>query len=102
MKKDYWTGAHTLHRLKYHIVFVPKYRKRVLQGKIAAHLKTLFYQACEVNGWYIEELAIENDHVHMLIQCKPDKSVSYVVQILKGGSSNIIRESHPELEECLW
>jgi len=48
-KIEYWTGAHTTHRLKYHLVFIPKYRKRILRGKIASHLKKLFYQACEIN-----------------------------------------------------
>ena len=102
MKKGCWSGAHTKHRLRYHLVWIPKYRKRVLRGKIASHLKMLFYQACEVNEWWIDELAIQEDHVHMLIQLKPDKSISEVVQMLKGGSSKIIRETHPELEEFLW
>ena len=83
-KKDkYWSGAHTLHRLKYHFVFVPKYRKRVLRGKIVSQLKTLFYQACDTHDWFMEELAIEEDHVHMLLQVKPDKSISKILQILK-------------------
>ena len=93
MKKEYWRGSHTKHRLRYHLVWVPKYRKRVLRGKIAGHLKKLFYQACEVNGWWIDELAVQEDHVHMLIQLKPDKSVAEVAQILKGGSSRSIRLS---------
>ena len=83
-KQEYWIGAHTKYRLKYHIVFVPKYRKRILRGELVQTLKTLFYKACEVNDWYLEKLAIESDHIHMLLQCKPDKSLSQVVQILKG------------------
>ena len=101
-KPEYWTGAHTKHRLKYHIVFIPKYRKRVLRGEVVQTVKTLFYQACEVNDWYLEKLAIEHDHVHMLIQCKPDKSISEVVQIIKWWSAYQIRKTHPELEEFLW
>ncbi len=85
-----------------HLVWIPKYRKRVLRGKIAGHLKKLFYQACEMNGWWIDELAVQEDHVHMLIQLKPDKSLAEVAQILKGGSSRQIRFSHPELDEFLW
>ena len=81
---EYWTGAHTKHRLKVHLVFIPKYRKRVLRGEIVQTIKTLFYEACEVNGWYLEEFAIEMDHLHMLLQYKPSKSISEIVQIFKG------------------
>jgi putative transposase len=98
----YWTGGHTKHRLKYHLVWVPKYRKRVLRGKVAARLKRLLYQAAEVNGWAIEELSIQVDHVHLLVQVGPDRSVAHIVQILKGGTSRILRKEFPELEEFLW
>ena len=82
-ESQYWTGAHTKHRLKAHIVFIPKYRKRVLRGEVVQTVETLFYQACEVNGWYLEKLAIESDHVHMLLQYKPSKSISEIIQIIK-------------------
>ena len=98
----YWTGAHTKHKLRYHLVWVPKYRKRVLIGKLAQRLRELLYQAAEVNGWRIEELSIVNDHIHMLIQVKPDKALSKVVQLLKGGTSKVLRSEFPELEEFLW
>ena len=94
----YETGAHTKHRLQYHVVWVPKYRRRVLRGKIADHLKKLFFEACRMNRWRIEELAVQDDHVHMIIQCNPRESVAEVVQRLKGGTSRVIRKTHPELE----
>jgi putative transposase len=81
---EYWTGAHTKHRLKVHLVFIPKYRKRVLRGELVQTIKTLFYEAAEVNNWNIEEFAIEPDHIHMLLQYKPNKSLSDIVQIFKG------------------
>jgi len=99
---DYWTGAHTKHRLKYHLVWIPKYRKRVLKGKLAGFLKKLLYQAAEVNEWEIEELSVQVDHVHMLVQIGPDRSVAHVVQIFKGGTSRFLRKEFPELEEFLW
>ncbi len=100
--EKYWTGAHTKHRLMYHIVWIPKYRKRVLKGKVAERLKELFLQCADVNKWEVKELSIQEDHVHMLIQLKQNISVSYAVQLLKGGSSKVIREEFPELEEFLW
>ena len=98
----YKSGAHTRHRLRYHFVFVPKYRKRVLRGKISSRLKQLFYKAEEINDWKIEEIAVSVDHLHLLIQLNPADSVSQVVQKLKGGSSYILRKENPELEEFLW
>jgi len=99
---SYNTGAHTTHRLKYHLVWLPKYRKRVLRGKLAKRLYELLNQCAEVNGWVIVELNIQVDHVHMLVQLKPNLSIAKSVQLFKGGSSKKIREEFPELEEFLW
>ncbi len=98
----YWTGAHTTHRLRYHLVFIPKYRKRVLTGPVAARLRDLIGQACEVNGWEALELAVQPDHVHLLVQVQPRYSVPAVVKILKGGTSRVLRAEFPDLSEFLW
>ena len=98
----YWTGASTKHRLKYHLVWVPKYRKRVLQGQIAKRLLELFFECAKLNDWYIEEIKIMPDHIHMLVQMRPNTSLSKAVQFFKGGSSKIIRKEFPELQEFLW
>src|SRR5215475_364086 len=98
----YRTGSHTKYRLMYHLVWIPKYRKRVLKDAIASRLKELFYQCAEINDWKIEELNIQINHVHMMIQLKTTISVAKAVQLLKGGSSKKIREEFPELEEFLW
>ena len=102
MVLKYWTGAHTKHRLLFHLVFLPKYRKRVLRGKVAIRIKNLFYEACKVNGWWIEEIKILDDHLHLLIQIKARESIAKVVNQLKGGSSKTLRKEFPELEEFLW
>ncbi len=73
----YWSGAHTKHRLMYHIVWIPKYRKRILKGKIAERIKELLLQCAEINGWEVDELNVQPDHVHLLIQLKPSKSISH-------------------------
>ena len=98
----YKSGASTKHRILVHLVWCPKYRRRVLLGKVAIRLKELFQQACQINDWNIHELSIQRDHVHLLIQINPRESIAKVVQILKGGSSRIIRLEFPELEEFLW
>ena len=102
MALRYWTGGHTKHRLLYHLVWVPKYRKRVLQGKVAVRVRHWLYEACKVNGWWIEEVKVLPDHVHVLIQVRPTDMVAQVVQQLKGGTSYRLRQEFPELEEFIW
>jgi putative transposase len=98
----FWSGAHTKHRLKYHLVWIPKYRKRILNGRLAERVAELIRQCVDVNDWEINELNVQVDHVHVLLQLKPDTSVSKVIQLIKGGSSKILRDEMPELEEFLW
>lgn len=86
----------------YHLVWIPKYRKRVLQDKIANRIKELLYECADFQRWKIEELNIQPDHIHMLIRMRPEVSVSRMVQLFKGKTSKIIREEFPELQEFLW
>lgn len=102
MNNRYSSGGHTKHRLMFHVVFRPKYRRRVLKFDLAKRIQELFKQCCEINQWVIQELKIMPDHVHLLIQLNPRDSISNVMQILKGGSSKVIRNEFPELEEFLW
>jgi putative transposase len=55
-----------------------------------------------VNDWHVEELNVQTDHVHLLVQLPPKEAVSHAVRIMKGGTSRKIREEFPELEEFLW
>ena len=98
----YSSGAHTTHRLKYHLVWIPKYRKRILRGPLARRLYELLNECAEVNNWTIVELNVQVDHVHLLIQLPPKEAVSHAMQVMKGGTSKKIREEFPELEEFLW
>lgn len=98
----YRSGSHTKYRLMYHLVWTPKYRRRVLKDEVALRLKELFYECADVNDWKIQELNIQENHVHMMIELKTTISVAKAVQLLKGGSSKKIRKEFPELEEFLW
>jgi putative transposase len=98
----YSKGFHTKHRLQYHLVWIPKYRRRVLQGKIAIRLKNLMYEACRMNGWWISEMSIQDDHIHVVVQLPPQVSVAEAVQIFKGGTSRVLRKEFPEMDEFLW
>lgn len=98
----YWTGAHTKHKLMVHIVWLPKYRKRILKGALARRVEELLKECAECNGWKLIELNIQLDHIHMILQFKPNMSISKIVQLFKGKSSKIIRKEFSELKEVYW
>ena len=98
----YQSGAHTKHRFMIHLVWLPKYRKRVLKEKLAVRIDELLRLCAEANGWKVLELNVQPDHVHMVIQFVPSVAVSKMVQMFKGKSSKIAREEFPELEEVYW
>lgn len=98
----YQSGAHSTHRLMIHLVWIPKYRKRILQGKLAIRVDELLRLCAEANGWKVLELNVQKDHVHIVIQFVPTIAVSKMVQLLKGKSSKVVREEFPELEEVYW
>ena len=85
-----------------HLVWIPKYRKRVLKDKIAERLEELLHECADMQRWKIEELSIQSDHIHLLVQMRPNVSVSRMVQLFKGMSSRVIREEFSELKEFLW
>ena len=74
----------------------------MIQGKIAIRLKKLMYEACKMNRWWISEMSIQADHVHIVVEFPPHISVAEVVKIFKGGTSRVLRKEFPEMEEFLW
>ena len=86
----------------YHLVWIPKYRRRTLTGKIAKRVTELLHECADMNRWKIEELSVQSDHVHVLVRMRPDVSVSRMVQLFKGMSSHAIREEFPEMKEFVW
>ena len=98
----YWTGSQTKHRLMIHLVWIPKYRKRIVKGKIVERLTELLHECADMERWKIQELNIQVDHIHMLVQMRPEISVSRMVHLFKGRSSKALREEFPELKEFLW
>jgi putative transposase len=69
---------------------------------LAKRLEELIIECSHVNNWEIHELSIQKDHVHLLIQTRPRENVAKVVQLIKGGSSKVIRREFPKLREFLW
>jgi len=94
--------AQAKYDLRYHFVFVPKYRKRVLHGKIKTRIEGMIRFAAQINEWEIYELAVQSDHVHLYIGAQPSWSPSDMMKTIKGGTSKKIRELFPELDEVYW
>jgi putative transposase len=65
-------------------------------------LKKLLYEACRINKWWVGELSVQEDHIHIIVQIHASEAISEVVHILKGGTSRVIRKEFPEMEEFLW
>lgn len=94
--------AQTRYDLRYHFVWIPKYRKRVLEGKVAERIAGMIKFAAQINEWDIYELAIQRDHVHLYVGASPKWSPSEIMKTIKGGTSNKIRELFPNLDEVYW
>src|ERR1700761_4285051 len=85
--EDYQSLSHTRWQCKYHVIFIPKYRRRKLFGVVRRELGRVFRRLAEQKECRIEEGHIRLDHVHMLISIPPKLAVSSVVGYLKGKSA---------------
>jgi putative transposase len=96
------SSAQSKFDLRYHFVFVPRYRKRILKGEIAKRIEGMIRFAAQIHEWEIYELTVNIDHVHLYIGAQPKFAPSEIMKIIKGGTSNKIRELFPELDEVYW
>ena len=95
-------GAHTQYDLQYHVVWITKYRKKILRGKIANRLKVLLIQGCSAKKIVIIKGSIQPDHVHLLISAPASLSVAQIMQYLKGRSSKKMQEEFPKIRKQFW
>lgn len=92
------TLAHTKWNCKYHIVFAPKYRRKVIYGELRAEIGKILRELCEWKGVEIIEANACQDHIHMLVSIPPKLSVSSFVGFLKGKSSLMLFDRHTNLK----
>ena len=90
--------SHTRWECKYHIVFAPKYRRKIIYGKIKADIGIILRQLCQHKGVEIIEAQACVDHIHMLVSIPPKMSVSSFMGYLKGKSTLMIFERHSNLK----
>lgn len=99
---SYRKTSHAVYDLKYHLVWITKYRKPVLRGQIGLRVRDLLRQTCEALDVYIEKGHVAVDHVHLLVSVPPMVSVSGLVQRLKGRSSRRMLDEFGELKRQFW
>ena len=98
MPNDSNSLAHTKWNCKYHIVFAPKYRRKLFYDKEKADIGAILRELCKWKQVNIIEAEVCPDHIHMLVEIPPKMSVSGFVGFLKGKSSLIIHERHGNLK----
>lgn len=99
---SYRKTAHSVYDLKYHLVWITKYRKTVLRGEIGLRLRELVRQTCATLDVYIEKGHVAPDHVHLLVSVPPQVSVSQLMQRIKGRSSRKLLQEFGELRRQFW
>ena len=88
--------------LKYHFVWITKYRYKVLEGVIADRARTIIRQVCKRNHVEILKGHMEKDHVHLLVDAPPSLSPSKLMQYIKGVSSRKLQQEFTQLNKKYW
>ena len=95
--------SHTRWKCQYHIVFIPKYRKKNLFGQLKVDVREILSTLCKYKGVEVVEGAVCADHVHMCVSIPPKISISNFKGYLKGKSTLMIYDRHPEQQsKAFW
>ena len=95
--------SHTIYECKYHIIFCPKYRYRILEGAVAEYSQQLIYKLCSYKDLVeVLELNIQIDHVHVVLSIPPKYSVSSLVGSLKGRLAIKLFQRYEKLGKGYW
>ena len=92
------TLAHTKWNCIYHIVFIPKYRRKSMYGEVKKDVREVLRKLCEYKGVEIVEGTVCSDHIHMCLKIPPKFSVSEFMGYLKGKSALMVFDRHPEFK----
>lgn len=96
MSSEYNHKSHNKHLLQVHLIFVTKYRKKLLLGKIAEDIKLIIFGLCTLNDWEVVTQETDKDHIHMLISYNPITSVTKLVTTLKQQSTYKVWKIHKD------
>ncbi len=99
---DYRAGSHSRYDLKAHIVWITKYRKKVLKGDVSHRVRELIREICKANEVEIIKGHVSVDHIHLLVSYPPSLSISKLVQYVKGKTSRRLLQDYTELRKMFW
>jgi len=100
--ENYRRSSHSVYDIKYHIVWITKYRKQVLHGVIAELARELIREICRAHDVEIIKGHVSKDHVHLFVSVPPDISVSKLVQRIKGKSAYKLLQEFKGLNRQFW
>ena len=93
---------HAVYDLKYHLVWIPKYRKQILDKEISDYIKVIFNMIAERYEFRIDTMEVMEDHVHVFVEVPPRYSPARVVQVMKSISAREVFRKFPDLRKQLW
>ena len=96
------TSAHAVYDLKYHFVWAPKYRRRILSEEVASATREVFGLVAAAHDLEIDSMEVVEDHVHVFLSAPPRHSPSHIVQMLKSISARELFQRFPWLRQRLW
>ena len=91
--------SHVVYKCDYHIVWVPKYRFRILKGEVKQLIEEDIRMLCEWKGCEIQEMSIQSDHVHLVVSVPPRISISKLMGVLKGKLAIKLFKSYPKMKK---
>ena len=97
----YKSNSNIVYSCKYHVVWCPKYRRKVLVGEVESRFKEIIIQACDEVRVDIIEMEVMPDHVHLLLEVDPQYGIHKVVKMLKGRTSKILRSEFKSIKSRL-
>ena len=100
--KHYRKTSHSVYDIKYHFVWITKYRKPVLFGNVATRLRDLIREICKSQDIEIIKGHVSKDHVHLFVSAPPYHSVSKIMQMIKGKTSRKLLSENRNLSKKFW
>ena len=101
MNNQYRTTETTVYCCRYHVIFCPKYRRKVLREPIAERFKDIVLSMQEEQNFYVIEMEVMPDHVHLLLDVDPTIGINILVSRIKGKTAHILNREFPELTRKL-
>ena len=100
--RSYRLNSHSKYDLKVHLIWIPKYRKRVLTGQVAERARDILRQICMEHEIHIVSGKVAAGHIHLFVSYRPQMAVAKMVQYLKGTSSRILLQEFAQLRKQFW